>query len=186
MALYKRSIFIINPKFQFKFSLIVCSLIFISSLIYPVTIYEIFNNFFRLNPSSAESLQSSRDTLMLWLGLIQLMYLSVVFFVCIFISHKIAGPMYKLSNFLRHIADGNPPETLYFRNGDNFSEIADQFNEAFEAIKEEHQNDFAYLSEVKSYIKNLSVVVPEDKKPVIAQITEKLTEMENRFNSKDL
>jgi signal transduction histidine kinase len=159
----------------------VCSLIFISSLIYPFTIYEIFNEFFRLNPSSSEILQKNRDSLILWLTIIQLIYLSVVFFVCIFISHKIAGPMYKLSNFLDNYIDGNPPNKLYFRKGDNFTEIADKINLVFERFDEERSQDFEYLKEVSLYIKNLSVVVPEDKKPVISEITTKLDQILSRY-----
>jgi sensor histidine kinase YesM len=184
LAVYKRNIFVINPKFQYKFSFIVCSLIFISSLIYPFTIYEIFESFFRLDPSKAHMMQTNRNELLKWLVGIQFMYISVVFLVCIFISHKIAGPMYKLSNYLKNIIAGNSPERLYFRNGDNFTDIADLFNQAMERLEEDRSNDFQYLSEVSSYIKNLSVVVPEDKKPVLNEIIVKLNEIQTRFDSK--
>jgi methyl-accepting chemotaxis protein len=161
----------------------VCSLIFISSLIYPFTIYEIFESFFRLDPSKANMLQKNRDELVKWLIMIQIMYVSVVFLVCIFVSHKIAGPMYKLGNYLKNIAAGNRPERLYFRNGDNFTEIADLFNQTMERIEEDRTNDFQYLSEVSSYIKNIAVVVPEDKKPILNEIIVKLDEIQSRFNS---
>lgn len=177
MAGFKRSIFVINPKFQFKFSLIVCSLILISSLMYPVTIYEVFEAIFRQNPSLGEKMGNSRSQLLTMLAIIQFVYLIIVFIICIFISHKIAGPMFKLSSYLRNVADGNPIQELYFRNGDNFTEVADLYNQAMNRIKADRNNDFVYLNEVKAYINNLTVVVPEDKKPVIGEITSKLDEI---------
>ena len=85
--------------------------------------------------------------------------------------------MFKLSNYLRSVADGNPIKELYFRNGDNFTEVADLYNQAMKRIKDDRENDFIYLNEVKAYINNLTVVVPEDKKPVIGEITSKLDEI---------
>ncbi len=89
--------------------------------------------------------------------------------------------MYKLSNFLDNYIDGNPPNKLYFRKGDNFTEIADKINLVFERFDEERSQDFEYLKEVSLYIKNLSVVVPEDKKPVISEITTKLDQILSRY-----
>lgn len=183
MAGFKRSIFVINPKFQFKFSLIVCSLILLSSLLYPVTIYEVFEAIFRQNPALGDKMSSSRSQLLVMLSIIQIVYLIIVFVICIFISHKIAGPMFKLSNYLKNIADGNSPQELYFRNGDNFTEIADLYNQAMERIKDDRKNDLQYLSDVKVYINNLTVVVPEDKKPVIKEITHKLDEIIHQMDA---
>lgn len=183
MAGYKRSVFVINPKFQFKFSFIVCTLILVSSLLYPLTIYELFEKFFEANPATSEQLRATRFNLLMTLSVIQILFLAVVFVICIFVSHKIAGPMYKLSNFFKNIADGNKPEELYFRSGDNFQEIADDYNHAMERIISDRANDFTYIGEVRSYIDNLTLVVPEDKKPVIKEITTKLAEIQNKYNS---
>jgi methyl-accepting chemotaxis protein len=181
LAGFKRSIFIINPKFQFKFSLIVCSLILLSSLLYPITIYEVFEAIFRQNPALGDRMGDSRSQLLGMLAIIQVVYIAIVFIICIFISHKIAGPMFKLGSFFKNIADGNKPKELYFRNGDNFMEIADLYNQAMNRIKQDRDDNLAYLADVKSYINNLAVVVPEDKKPVIKEITHKLDEIINQY-----
>jgi len=93
-------------------------------------------------------------------------------------------PLRGKTNYPKNVIAGNPPERLYFRNGDNFTEVADLFNQAMERLEEDRSNDFQYLSEVSSYIKNLSVVVPEDKKPVLNEIILKLNEIQLRFDSK--
>lgn len=180
---FKRSIYLINPKFQLKFSLFVCSLVFLSSLVYPLTIYELIESLVAQSNSEviASALTRNRMKLILVLGLFQTGFTALVFVICIFQSHKIAGPMYKLKKFLQSIKDGNPPTKLFFRKGDNFQEIAEAFNEAFSTVQENHLRDFTYLSEINSYINNLSHVIPEDKKAVISEISNKLNEIQDRF-----
>jgi iron-sulfur cluster repair protein YtfE (RIC family) len=52
---------------------------------------------------------------------------------------------------------------------------------ALYAKLEEYQNDFVYLSEVNAYINNLSLVVPDDKKPVLSEIHKKLSDIQRKF-----
>ena len=89
--------------------------------------------------------------------------------------------MYKLQKFLRAKRNGDDGGKLFFRKGDYFQEVADDFNEAFEEIEDQYHQDLTYLSEVNSYISNLGMVVPEDKKAVLNEITQKLTQIQNRF-----
>lgn len=186
MSAYKRSIYLINPKFQLKFSGLVCLLVFISSLIYPFTIYDLLNSFITLfgekSPSLSAQLVEKRESLIVILTLWQIGFTALVFIICIFFSHKIAGPMYKVQKFLAQIRDGGKRDRLYFRQGDYFPEVADDFNDTFEEIEERYQNDLVYLGEVTSYLNNLSMVVPDDKKAVLNEITTKLTEIQERFN----
>ena len=56
------------------------------------------------------------------------------------------------------------------------------FNKTFENIQENYRKDFVYLSEVSAYINNLSLVVPDDKKIVLSEISKKLEEIQSRFN----
>lgn len=185
MAGYKRRTYLINPEFQIKFSLYVCGLVFISSIIYPLTIYDLITNFIGFvaskNPEVANQLASKRSNLITILSLWQVGFTALVFIVCIFFSHKIAGPMYKLQKFLQAKRDGVDNGKLFFRKGDYFQEIADDFNDTFNEMEEQYQQDLTYLSEVNSYISNLGMVVPEDKKAVLNEINQKLTEIQRRF-----
>ncbi|MBY0516112.1 MAG: hypothetical protein K2P81_04345 [Bacteriovoracaceae bacterium] len=182
MSIYKRSIFLINPKFQIRFSLVVCSLVWISSLIYPFTIVELFNTFSRMNPQATEALKAARTELLVFLGAYQLLYIGIVFILCIFLTHKIAGPMYKLTTYLKNITQGAAPSNIAFRDGDNFAEVAEEVNRAFDRIADNRDDDFAYLTEVMSYMNNLSLVVPEDKKPVLLEINARLQDIQKRLH----
>jgi hypothetical protein len=181
----KRSIYLINPKFQLKFSAFVCSFVLLTSIIYPITIYELIGSITTTlnNPEVTKSLFEKRTSLILTLILLQTGFICLIFVICIFQGHKIAGPMYKLKKYLDNIKDGNPPEKLYFRKGDHFLEIAESFNQAMDKIQEVHLKDFIYLSEINSYINNLAMILPEDKKNVLNEISSKLSEIQDRVKN---
>ena len=144
---------------------------------------ELFNTFTKMNPEAQMALKTAKRELFVFLAGYQLIYIFIVFIICIFLTHKIAGPMFKLTNYLRGIAQGEPPTSISFRDGDNFFEVADEVNNAFDRLADKHEDDLAYLTEVTSYINNLSLVVPEDKKPVIQEINARLSEMQKRFEA---
>jgi hypothetical protein len=183
---YKRSILLINPKFQLKISALVCLLAVASSLIYPWTISDLlsgFSNFLQeTNPEAAKKIADKQSNLMSFLILWQIGFNGFIFIYFIRVTHKIAGPMYKMQNFLEEIKNGSPIKKLFFRKGDAFQEVAESLNETLEVIQEERKQDFMYLSEVSSYLKNLEVVLPEDKKVVLQEINQKLSDIQNRFN----
>jgi hypothetical protein len=180
LAAYKRTILIVNPRFQIKLALIVCSMAFITSLIYPWSIFELYEKIIALQPVKAKDAEENRMQLMIFLLVIELALIGIIFISTIFISHRIAGPMYKLKNYLINIRNGAPIEPIYFRAGDNFKDIAEEVSQTFNYITEQRKEDLKYLGEVISYINNLALVVPEDKKPVIREITTKLVEIQNR------
>ena len=151
---------------------------------YPWTIYDLYEKIIMLNPTDSNTLTESRKSLLILLGLIQIGFVGLIFIVCIFLSHKIAGPIYKLQKYLRDIRMGGPITNLWFRNGDNFPEIAEEVNEVMEFFVQQRIDDFAYLEEVSSYIANLSLIVPEDKKPVLNEIISKLAEIQARYQTK--
>lgn len=183
MAFYKRNIFVTKPAFQYKFAVFVCFLALLTSVIYPWTIYDLYEKIILLNPSNSSSIEQNRQSLLLLLALIEFGILGVTFIVCIFISHKIAGPLYKLQNFLSAIRHGGPVSNLSFRKGDNFPEIAEEINQTIEYFVQQRHNDFAQLDEVSTYIANLALVVPEDKKPVLNEILSKLAQIQARYQS---
>lgn len=187
MAIVKRKMYLINPKFQLKFSMYVCLLVFISSIIYPITIFDLMTSFVELMSSkSAElagQLASKKQSLVLILVLWQMGFIALVFIICIFFSHKIAGPIYKLRKHLFEVKNNSVQRPLFFRKGDYFAEVADEVNEALEHVAKSSQDDFIYLSEIRKYLDNLIPDVPEDKKNGLGEIVNKLDEIQSRFEN---
>lgn len=93
--------------------------------------------------------------------------------------------MYKLQKFLHDVQDNGFNGRLFFRKGDYFQEVAEDINDTFEELEEKYQNDMVYLGEVSSYLNNLSMVVPDDKKVVLNEITQRLGEIQERYQHSD-
>lgn len=186
VADFKRTTYLINPKFQIRFSLFFCGLIFLSSLIYPLTIYDLLTSFIEYTSQSSlqisSQLEDRRSSLLVILSLWQLAFLLIVFIISVFFSHKIAGPMFKLQKFLKEKKNGTTHDKLYFRKGDYFHEVADDINAVFDQIDKNQFDDLIYLDEVKSYLGNLGMVVPEDKQAVLQEITSRIELIQERYN----
>ncbi len=186
MAAYKRKIYLIDPLFQIKVSLYICFFVFVSSLIYPFTIYDLMTQFIAFSAQYSKtvgvSIESKRQSLILILALWQIGFTALVFIIGIFFTHKIAGPIYKMKKHLKMIREGHTTDDLYFRNGDHFQDLAEEFNLTINKIRDDYRQDFVYLSEVNAYINNLSLVVPDDKKPVLGEINQKLMEIQKKFD----
>ena len=152
----------------------ICLLVLLGSAIYPKTIYDLFEKIIALQPESAVRFSDSRANLLNTLFLIEFAFIGIVFVTCIFMSHKIAGPIFKLKKYLAEIRQGGGNYPLKFRKGDNFSDIADDVNQTIEYLRERREEELEYLDEVISYIDNISLAVPQDKKPVLDEISRKL------------
>lgn len=180
MQPYKRRIYLINPPFQLKVSAYICILVFISSLIYPFVIYDLIVKF-GAKVENAQKLNQLKSDLITALTLWEIGFMVIIFIVVIFISHKIAGPMYKLKQHLTTIKNGEPYGNISFRSGDYFADIADDLNQALNRVKFEYSEDMEALDEIDAYLNNLKNVLPDDKKLVVNEISKKLNEIQDRY-----
>lgn len=136
---YRRTILLINRPFQLRFSFYVVSWLFALSLIYPLIIYNIFEFLLKhmaLDPMGPElaKLDGVRKEMVRLLVFLQLLFVVVTFCVSIFVSHRIAGPLYKLKKFLVAAKEGKLGE-LHFRKSDHFQDLAESFNEMADGIR---------------------------------------------------
>lgn len=134
--LYKRANFLINKKFQLKFSFFICSWIFALSMVYPIIIYNLFEYFLKIaqNPTPTAALTVDKvkmieNQVLFLLGVLQLLFLAITFMLSVFLSHRIAGPLFKLRKSMEEIARGNFDLRITFRKNDHFMELQDTFNE---------------------------------------------------------
>lgn len=185
MAFYKRSVFLVNPPFQIKFSLIVSSLFVLSSLIYPIILLDFFDEVAILNPNLQGNVFDARNDLILFLMGIQGLFIFMVFIIFIFLTHKVAGPLYKLKMHLYDIRQGGKIAPLTFRGGDHFQDVAEEVTLFLETMTMNQENDFEYIEEVATYLQNLETVIPDDKKPVLREISRRLMDIKSRYK-KDL
>ena len=140
MAQFRRSIFLINKPFQFRFAFYVCSWLLALSFVYPLIVYSLFDVFVRYasadpNGPPVQTLHDLRYQVLFLLALLQVVFLFVSFLISIFMSHRIAGPLHKLSLFFAQAKAGNLKAELHFRDKDHFQDLPAQYNEMMLAIR---------------------------------------------------
>lgn len=142
---YRRRIFLINKKFQLRFAFYVCSFLFALSFAYPLIISNTFDFFIKsmaADPSApaVAYLEETRRELLSMLVLMEGVFLSLAFLISIFLSHRVAGPLYKLGRYFREAKDGNIEQKLFFRKNDYFQELVGDYNGMMESIQKRVQS----------------------------------------------
>jgi signal transduction histidine kinase len=59
----------------------------------------------------------------------------LVFVIGVFLSHKIAGPVYRINKFLKDVTAGNLATPLVLRHGDELTDLADTINHMTDSLK---------------------------------------------------
>jgi methyl-accepting chemotaxis protein len=77
----------------------------------------------------------------LFLGLF--IVLIEIAFLTIFISHKLAGPIYRLVKFSEELQAGNFNTKIYLRRGDELTDLAIDFNKTGDFIAETHRRSMS-------------------------------------------
>lgn len=132
----QRKIYLINPAFQMRF----VAFSIISSLVVILLVagmqYYFFHHYQTLGikngiPSDHiffEFLSEQRN--FITIALVILAAVITIFQVTlgVLFSHRVAGPLYRMNRHMQEITAGGEPSTFQVRDGDYFTELADNFN----------------------------------------------------------
>lgn len=140
MPANQRRNYLINRPFQIRFAFYVCSWMIALSFIYPLIISNLTDYFIRVlatDPHGANVTQilAARNELLWLLMSMQVVFLFFIFAISIFMSHRIAGPLFKLNRAMNVAKEGDLNERLSFRKTDYFQELAVAFNTMMESIQ---------------------------------------------------
>ena len=88
----------------------------------------------------------------LFLGL--LVVIVELAFLTIFISHKVAGPIYRFSKFAEDIRSGNFASKIYLRQGDELTDVAVDFNKTSDFLCENFKRAVSISDQTIAMLKN--------------------------------
>jgi HAMP domain-containing protein len=137
MKLQRRQ-YISHKKFQFRLVGTLLILVLIATLVTTV-----INHYFLLSsmvdftmdygrgPTGMELLVASVRPLTIILPVVFVVLAVMV----VFISHRIAGPLYRLKQYMEKIENGDYSVTLKFRQNDAIHDVADSFNRMVAGIR---------------------------------------------------
>lgn len=137
---FKRRRFIINPRFQFRFAFYICTWVLAVSSVFPLLLNQVFSLLAEQlvampGGPEMEQILGTRRELLIGVYLLEGLFLVTVFGLSIFLSHRIAGPLYKLNEFFKEGArTGALKPDLHFRKTDHFQELAESYNAMVESV----------------------------------------------------
>jgi len=153
----RRRIFkLIDPKFQMKYTLIIVAVGVVVSAVLGYFIYYLTAENRDLLGIDAELMphveqQDSHYMLML-IGFVVVMAL-FLFLWGILITHRVAGPIFIISRYLRELGEGRPPQTRPLRRGDELKEFFDTFSATVAAVRQANLEEAQLIEQTAASIR---------------------------------
>lgn len=159
----KRRQYYIDKDFQTKFMLKFCLLILIGGLLsFALTMFvsqDTLTSSYNGSKLVIEKTSSAIMPSVIIATVITTVVISVIAAIMmLFVTHKIAGPMYRFENDLKVIAEGDLKKQIRLRDGDQFSGVVGSLNEMVESLNDK-------VSEVNDDLEKLTVQAKEQNLP---------------------
>jgi methyl-accepting chemotaxis protein len=193
MNFTKRRNYYIDKKFQTKYILLTILLLLTYTFIFVIIIFAPYILTLYFDYPLAEKTEAARLLLLLhgtiwpWIGGV------ILFFgaVSIFISHQIAGPLYRLKKSLVQIVEGNLDIKIKLRKWDDLKDLAEHINDLaaelqtfVTALKSDYDLLSDYIKEIEREIET-KALTEESGREIIRKVQESRKNIEatlKKFN----
>ncbi len=184
----KRRNYFIDKSFQLRFILKFCIIVAASSVLIGFLI------FFLANASTTVAIENTKVTVkstsdfILPVIVYTLLIVSVfsavaVSIVTLLVSHKIAGPLYRLKNQIEALKDGNLGINFNIREKDQLQLLAKTLNGMCVSLKQKYSELKDKYKDLNHYLGKKNFCVSEDDKQEIARILEDIDKALNFFKT---
>lgn len=180
---YKRRNYFIDREFQAKFILKFCALVALGGLLTIAILY------FLAMKSTTVSIVNSRVVARTTADFILPILIQTVFIVMIivsmatvivtlFVSHKIAGPLFRLKKTMQALGKGDFSSDFHIRNLDQLQELADVVNGMIKKVRDGLNGLKAGLLSLKEKLDSISEQeVPQNKQKALGESKKILEEI---------
>ncbi|MBI4395726.1 MAG: methyl-accepting chemotaxis protein [Elusimicrobia bacterium] len=131
----KRRILLIKKGLQAKFILMVLFSVFFAVVLIGWDFYSTFGRDIvrdLMDPGLYELFEKVSRVLLAKL----VIYMTVVAIVAVFLSHKLAGPIYRFERSAKSVGEGDLTHRVHLRKGDELMELQDEFNGMVQSLQE--------------------------------------------------
>lgn len=193
MNFIRRRNYFIEKKFQAKYALLTVFMLLTYTFIFVVIIFAPYILTLHFNYPLAEKIEAARVLLALhmivwpWIGG------AILFFgiISVFVSHRIAGPLFRLKKSLNRITQGDLDVVIKLRRWDDLKDLAEHVNILVAELRKfiiTLRNDHAlltdYINELEREIE-AKVITEESGREIIRKVQESKKNIENalkKFN----
>lgn len=174
--------FIINPRFQFRFALFVMLVILAVSCGFPAILLQMFETagnhaLIMNNPPAQLALKDARQEFLILITSVNTLLVLTGFVITLILSHRIAGPMYKLRMAMTSLRQGVLDRHINFRDKDSFPELAAEFNSMSDAIYARRRRDLDYVQSVIPKLERLRTGLHGEQQATVSEVLNSLQEL---------
>ena len=177
---YRRKTYFIQKMFQAKFIFAFLLLVIIGSIISGIIFYLKANTYLGYHYGMAHiKIEKTGEILQpaifisYGIGVILIGFATII--LTIFISHKIAGPLYRFERSAEEIGKGNLTLVTQLRESDQAKDLANAFSRMTNDLRKK-------LIEIDTWSKELNLIV-DDLNTLIQGKSPNINEIKDKFNS---
>ena len=183
---FKRRQVIIKKSFQLKYAAIVFTAVLATAVTVGGDFYYSLNVFIKEYlgefPQIKELMESMNQ--MIYAKIIVLLVIAVA--VSLLVSHKFAGPLFKLEKGLINLHKGDLTQKMYIRTGDELKNFSDYFNSIISNFSNWVKNDRSRADEAISKLEDIKNRTDKsDIKKEIEEIQNNLKEIAQNWKISD-
>ena len=151
----RRRQYLINPGFQWKYALTLALAVFLISAVISSVLYLLLHHQARLRLMNPEAYAAEVTLVIVLFGAAFSMLTAGALAVwCVFVTHRICGPLFVLDRHLSELADGRIPKLRALRRKDEFKELYKTFGRAIESLKANRRVELATLTRVLTMVES--------------------------------
>ncbi len=156
----KRKIILIDKAFQGRFIVSVLATIILFGLCSAGLLYWLISSDLNVQSQAAHINIANtweRLGLSILLGNIVAAIIAglTAIIVVLYISHKIAGPLYRFETLCKEVGEGNLDTITYLREGDQLQELAQSFSTMVDKLRDKRKNKNELVAEINQQLVSL-------------------------------
>ncbi len=174
MTKNKRHIYLIKTGLQLRYMaiLVVCMLtvsMTVGWIVYRTSWGQIVNTEDLTIDKLSNIFEQVNSQLFWWV----IAFTGIIAFISLFVSHKIAGPVYRLEESMKLLASGDLTHKVHLRQGDELGDLKDAFNKMSESLNKMVYKDREVIERLAKTGENLQKKV--DNKNLTKESLEEIT-----------
>ena len=134
-AKFQRKTILIKKHLQYRYMALIFFSVLLAFIVVGLDVLWTVSKVVNEHPMMQPMLEEMAQMVPLF-GLKIVMYMVMVLIVSAVISHRMAGPIFKFEKSCSTVAEGDLTHRVYLRQGDQLTEMQDQFNNMTGAVNE--------------------------------------------------
>jgi len=156
---FQRRTVLVKKSLQLKYiAVIFVSVVFALILMGLDLYYTLYKLILLDNPSLVPLLHRAHSVFLVRIVL----YLAIIFVVALFVSHRLAGPIFRFERSAQEVGSGNLTHRVSLRTGDDLLELQEEFNAMVSSLQSLVQKDRNLVKRLSTRLEALQKQPPSD------------------------